>query len=423
MKRLLSLLVLAAASAMHADTPTITLSESIAITLSRSEVILNALENEKQAELEIISRSTAGYPEVYLKGDFTRRDELPGGFGGSFGADAQTQDYYLSLKQPIYHGLRNVVATKAARALLEARKADVATQHLALKNETVQRFFAVLDTRLQHELTNTAITLQQASLDVLRKRQEAGDVRRSDVLQAENSLQELLIEQTTLAEIEGEARQNLAFLVGESANNTLVDPEQKSNALNHPEKLVHSAFQNRTELTSLEHQAAAAELALDIVQRESHPDLDLEVNGYGYREGFLEEARWDAKLTLTWELTGRKDRNARADQERSKAEQVRLAVSDAQKQIARDVYIAVNKIQQSQKIQEQRTIHAAKASELHEIVKEEYDAGEATALEVQSAFTDMRRSQQYLQREKLREQRLHYQLLLITGEDPWSATP
>jgi outer membrane protein TolC len=355
---------------------------------------------------------------VHLKGDYFRRQETDTGFAG-FGGDVQTQDYYVSIKQPIYHGLRDVIAKKGARALVSARRADVEAVRLAIRFDTTEAFFAVLDAQARSALNAVAIELQRAAVDAVERRHEAGDARRSDLLQAEVVLEELLIEADGLTEAERAARENLRFFVGDAADGKIATPTGPDVDVSRSEPRVQAAYRNRAELRSLEHQFEAAELALKMVKRELHPDIDLVANGYGYREGFLEEAEWDVSLTASWELTGWTDRRARAAQQRSKANQLRLAVSDARKQIARDVNSALIAIRQSGAMQTKMRAHAAKTAELHRIMVEEFKVGEATALEVLSAFSDSQEAQQKLAREALRGLLLKYQLLLITGEDPW----
>jgi outer membrane protein TolC len=416
--RTVPIIVMPLVAASIAWAEPLTLDESIKLATERSERIQNAVEDELQAVEEVKSVSTGPHPKVHLKGDYFRRQKTDTAFAG-FGGDQQTQDYYISIKQPIYHGLRDVIAKNGAKALVSARRADVEAVRLAIRYDTTGAFFAVLDAQARTALNAAAIELQRATVDAVKRRHEAGDARRSDLLQAEAVLEELLIEAESLAEVEKEARESLRFFVGDPATGEIATPSQPDVEPTEAGARIQAAYRNRAELRSLEHQLDAAALALKAVKRELHPDIDIVANGYAYREGFLEDAEWDINLTAEWELTGWKDRRARAAQERSKASQLRLAVSDARKQIARDVNSALIAIRQSAAMQTKMESHVDKTAELHRIMIEEFKVGEATALEVLSAFTDSQEGQQKLARERLRGLHLKYQLLLITGEDLW----
>ena len=76
-------------------------------------------------------------------------------------------------------------------------------------------------------------------------------------------------------------------------------------------------------------------------------------------------------------------------------------------------------INKSRKIQQQMSAHVGSTETLHRIVKDEFAAGDASELEVQTAFSKWQKALRSLQREQLRDDQLHYQLLLITGESPW----
>lgn len=398
--------------------PLLTLQEAVETAADRSEIILRAQEEETIAHAAVSSASTMAMPKVFVKGTAAKRDSA--GQTGGFGGDEREQAYYLSIQQPVYHGLRDRLQLRATRALLAAREADTAAIRTQLQQEALHRFFAVLDAQLQLKLNRTAADLQQSRVDVLQRRVEADDLRRSDLLQARSALQDLQITEGSLQEREKQARVALQLLIADRAHAPIATPEPRDCPFRDGNQHLARALSQRAELVALAHQIEATSYAAKMVEREAHPDIDLTVNTYAYREGSLKDSVWDANITLSWELSGRKDRRARQRQQKAQQTQLVLADREVRKQITQAYDAAATTLRQSRVIQTRMSERIATTRELHQIVTAEYAAGDASELEIQTAFSAWQQALQALEREKLREQLFRFDLYLICGENPWS---
>lgn len=248
------------------------------------------------------------------------------------------------LSQPLFHGLRDLAALKAAKYSTEASKSAFDTERRLVFQMVAQTFLTTLFYERQQRILEDAVKNSADRLREMRARQAQGIARKTEVL---------LIETQVASDEAGlnRGRQSLelsriqlAFLLGRPVTlpllDDLIEPPLPSDSL----PILQRAMAERSDLRQKQAELLAAEQQIDVVSGEHFPTLDLNANYYFYRENysaFQKAISWDAAAVLTFTLFKGGDVRARTAAAESQWRVARLSRDELVRQIETDVRTAL----------------------------------------------------------------------------------
>jgi len=203
--------------------------------------------------------------------------------------DFPTTNYYLSLTQSIYSYAN---WKRYGKAKEETKRVDAelnaVEQDLLLR--TAERYFAVLAVQEDYAAIKSEKTSVEQHLRLIKAKRESGQVRRTDLLDAQARFMQALSRELEIRSRLKDAMEMLRELTGESAgflttlgNMELVTPEPRD-----PKSWFEQAVESNPELKIRRFAVSAAQEEVSLRKGGHYPTLDLEITvGNEEKEGTL----------------------------------------------------------------------------------------------------------------------------------------
>lgn len=319
----------------------IRLGDAYKITLAQSERVARAAEGFLQSLAVQDQMVAAILPRLDLQGFQYFQDRVPASFtSGLITTSSSHRLASVLLTQPLFHGLRDFAAWKAARYSSEAAKNAFETERRLVFQLVAQTFMTTLFFENQQRILEDAVKNSRDRLREMRARQEQGIARKT----------ELLLIETQVASDEAQlnrgrqalelVRTQMSFLLGKPLQLPLEDDLTEPPIPLDPTPLLARALEERSDLREKRAAALSAEHQIDIVTGEHYPTLDLTANYYLYREkysDFQQQIDWDALFTLTFNLFKGGDIRARTVLAESQFRVARLDRDELVRQVEAEV--------------------------------------------------------------------------------------
>lgn len=214
--------------AAHAQT----LDEALSMAYSSNPTI-GAERARQQATKELKAQAIAGaLPQVQASANYTKLNDKQtfnqavfGGAGGSKTEfDLDSRGVQISAEQPIFTGLRNFNAIRAAKARVKAGDAQLALVEQDVLQRAAQAYFDVVRDMKVYEATanNVEVLLRQKREAELRL--EVGEVTKTDVAQADARLAQSRAQLTTAQARLAVSRASFAEIIGQRPETLEADP-------------------------------------------------------------------------------------------------------------------------------------------------------------------------------------------------------
>jgi len=203
--------------------------------------------------------------------------------------DFPTTNYYLSLTQSIYSYAN---WKRYGKAKEETKRVDAelnaVEQDLLLR--TAERYFAVLAVQEDYAAIKSEKTSVEQHLRLIKAKRESGQIRRTDLLDAQARFMQALSRELEIRSRLKDAMEMLRELTGESAgflttlgNMELVTPEPRD-----PKSWFEQAVESNPELKIRRFAVSAAQEEVSLRKGGHYPTLDLEITvGNEEKEGTL----------------------------------------------------------------------------------------------------------------------------------------
>lgn len=280
--------------------PSITLAEAFNAALRHSEQL--AISSEAVVELEARIReftSRAG-PQLSLNASELLQD-VPNGEQGLLSVVNRRSlpEAKVSLRQPLFSGLREFLAVKAARAQSEAAALGLERAKDLLYLDVALAYYGLLKVQLEIRTRLAVTETAKKRVEELKAREALGRSRESEVLSAEVQLARIEGRIARARAEERAARETLFFITGlqpltESIN--LVEPPLPSHL--DPMKIFLQCAAKRADVEAERHKLRSSEFDLNIARRSGWPTIGLDSNYYLKRTGFQKDIRWDALFSM-----------------------------------------------------------------------------------------------------------------------------
>lgn len=199
----------------------------------RSNPTIGAERARQQATKELKAQAWAGaLPQVQASASYVENDDDQTINNASFGGagvtprsfNLETKTAQISGEQPIFTGLRNFNAIRAAKARVKAGDAELALVEQDVLQRAAQAYFDVMRDMKVYEATknNVDVLLRQKREAELRF--EVGEVTKTDVAQADARLAQSRAQLTTAQARLAVSRASFAEIIGEAPATLEADP-------------------------------------------------------------------------------------------------------------------------------------------------------------------------------------------------------
>jgi len=389
-------LLLSCLSATAADSTTdaLTLDDTFAQAMVRSEVVATQVELIRQAEERYRQANAAILPTLSGIASYTWLDK-----GAADTTTNPTRQPYARLTgtQPLFRGFREFAAIRQSKALVGAQSDDYQNARVQLFKDVAQNFYDVLT--LERDLVNLdeQIGQYQQREKELQDRVRIGRTRPGEVLTVQATISTLRaqVEQTRIQL--STARDIFAFLSGLPAATPLRDTEMLPSNLDAIDDYLMGVVL-RPDVKAAQRRQVAAQENITVARGAHLPSLDLNANRYLERTGSLENVDWDVQLALTVPIYSGGSVQSRVREAQSLSDQAELATTRARRladQEIRSFYQTVV-LDRARLDALEKATGAAKSN--YETQRGDYRIGLVTNLDVLQALSTYLDNQQSLDR-------------------------
>ncbi len=435
---LFSATLLKAQTKAPAPSGPVSLSQAVKIALKNNPTV-HAADAYADAARHAIDSAKAGYlPRLDFSEGFTRGNNPVYVFGtlltqrqftaanfdlGLLNVPAPIDNFrtQFSASVPLYDFGRTSKRVKDARIQAQGTREDAQRTEQAVVFDVVGAYLNELLAQEQVRVTKAAVSMTQADLDRARAREQQGLAVASDVLSAQAQLaqakEDLIRAQNSVAI--AQASLNVAMGVPEGAP-TLTEGKLAAVkiAVGDLPSLQQQALKQRPDYHEAQLQAEKAGNSVSLARKEFLPRIDMMGSWEQDNQTFAARGgnNWVAGATLTFNIFNGGARRAQIAESRAyqrRAEAMRSQMESAVRLQVRKAYLNLNAARQRVQVSSDS---AAQAEESLRILRNRYDAGLATIMDVLRAET-MRTSAQNNHLNAVYDYRLAFAALeLATGD-------
>ena len=336
---LAALLLPLSASAQTASTDvvsgrTISLAEAYKLTLTQSEQLAISGENWQETLAKADELWSHVMPHVAVMGTETIQD-VPRGASGIF-LQRQRETGWVTLHQPLFSGLREFLAYRAAKDLGRAAELQLERAKQLLYRDVTRAYLDLLAAQDEIRIRGALVEITNDRVRDLKEFRKVGRARASELLAAESQLAQNLAALETSRATEQTAQFKLGFLTG-IADRLVPAPITAPPAAPALDAVLSRA-RSRADVESRRIEMSSAELSVKVVSRQRWPTISADANYYFQRPpSFTSEVKWDATITGSLPLYGGGEIGAQTRQQEARlrarsrvlSESVRIAELEA----------------------------------------------------------------------------------------------
>jgi len=378
------------------------LEEAVRLALLYNPSLQAALQGKEMARGRVLSAYSEALPRVNLAGRYTRLDEVPtvdlgGGMTISTG-ELDNYSFQVTVTQPLFSGTM-MVAQRAARLYAYLSDENV---RAAVENVVASVARAYFDALLAERL----VAVQEDALGSARAHLKAVELRRQEGVATEYDVLRARVEVSNIqAElIEQKRRRDIALTVllrsmgvSQRSDVELMTPlsydEQEPPTLR---EAVRVAFQNRPDIYQASIWVDLQEAARFEARSKWLPRLEATYSHIWSKPDRYGASRWggqwQAGLGLMWTAFDGLAREGRIIQETALLRQREIQLEDAEQRALLEVKDALLELESARELVESQSLNLERAGRALELVKEGYDVGVNTEIEVLDARAALTRA-------------------------------
>ena len=274
----------------------LTLEQAFASALARSEDLAARADGIAELNAKIGELLAAALPRLSLKGSETFQDQPPpdpSGFSNSFNQSPRPEMKF-QLGQPIFSGLREYLAVKAAKLQGSSAELELKRARSLLYQDVASAYIELLRRQREMDTRRTVLKIHADRVKELKERGRLGRSRPSEILAAQSQEAQFEAQLESVRAAEALAQETLRFLTGISEELAPADRDASSPA---PLDAFLARAQARPDVESKRRLILDAALQMDIARRERWPTMRFDGDYYLRRVGIQSGVRWDAMLS------------------------------------------------------------------------------------------------------------------------------
>ncbi|CAN5423274.1 hypothetical protein BH10PLA1_BH10PLA1_14050 [soil metagenome] len=241
----------------------------------------------------------------------------------------------------LFRGFGDVANLRVANATIAQRKQELLNAQATVLVDVAQVYYQVLRSEQVRDVLRNSINLQEARVHDEEQKLANGLSTNLAVAQVRAQLDAT---RATLAQTEGDVingRTTLGYLIGEPTDTVMLTSEiyvpDIRPAVTEFERL---SLERRQDLLAARAQVTAARAQVDVAVSQYYPSVNLNVEGFLYREYYADASKWSAILSANIPIfsAGLIEQDVRAAWSRYR--QALLIESDTRRSIVRDVQMS-----------------------------------------------------------------------------------
>lgn len=385
-------------NAQSSNPDSLTVQEAISLTLENNPVIQQAISQEKAAAAGVGSNESYYFPDVSIKGNYTRlgpvtRISLPGESISLFPAD--NYDIHVLVNQMIYDFGRVSTGTKAARAGQASATDYIDLAKSGLTYQTIMVFNNILILNQSITVLDEQLAALNQHLEASRKKVEAGTATNFDVLTTQVRIA-LTRDRKIDAQQSLESQLIMLHQLTGLPSDQRIDAKGEFNVdsiqLNQ-DSLLALAERQRPEMILALDAEASAEVRLQLASLGNRPALYFNFTG-GIKDGYYPNlykrtANFTAGLLLNVPIFNGRLTHFQSAEAEATLNAAKAHTQDVRRQVTSEVNTALADVQSSfDKIQNSR-IQVKHAEDALSMANVQYEAGVITNLELLDTQTSL----------------------------------
>ncbi|MFW6052580.1 MAG: TolC family protein [Desulfosalsimonas sp.] len=398
----------------------LTLEKACKAALDENENIKISRQEMRKADHEITSATSRLYPQLSVRGAYTREKEFdmpaggatgsgdtggsssPTGSGGTGGSSPPTEYGTLSLNldQHIYQWGKVWSGREMARHYYDSSR----LRHIREAQETLYqvsvRYYEALLARRSIEIAENALKRAVRQNEQAGARFEAGVTTRTDVLRAEVQVAQSREELERAKNDYDIALERLALEMGvESAPEDIREPEELTFDEDPVSELFEKAMENRRDLYQAEKQLDGSEKRVDFEKADFFPNISLtgEYKRTDEKDMFYGESdNWNAAVVVSYPLFTGWENSAELGRARADKNQVQYRLARLRKQIKNEVKSVYLDLRTQRKVIEQLEKQVDSAERNYRETTARFKEGLVTAVDQVDAFTALNEAENRL---------------------------
>ena len=292
-----------------------------------------AAERVKQANGAIL-------PSLALNASYTRQQDVnaTGGLSSSFQRPDQ-HSIRVTATQPLFRGLREFAALRAAGNAEESAKALTDNARLLLFSAVGEAYYNVASAEQDLKNLHTLFDLSRKQVKELEGRVKIGRSRKADLFTAESQAAAVQAQIQAADAIVQQTRDNFAYSTGLNR----LTPIDSQTGL--PSRLVPidqylARIEIRPDIRSRQELLRIAEENVSIARGQHLPSLDFSGNYYLNRTGILEPVKWDIGFNLSFPIFSGGVTSSQVREASLRSQEEELVLSRARRLASRDIHSA-----------------------------------------------------------------------------------
>ena len=395
---------------LPAESTGLTLQECYRLALKRSETVAIQKEIIKEAEGRFWRSLSGALPKVAYEINETRQD----GSGATNFTLSRIPERKFTLSQPLFSGFKEFAAIAASRAERRQRTQEYIRAQQLLFIDVSDAFYFLLSYQKDLEAVDNQKQALLERVDELRKREELGRSRISEVATARARLSRLEAEIELTKSQAQVGFQLLEFLTGTKVDSLKEDSTAASFSQNKEDYL--KKVDQRPDVIAAKEALEVSRKEVVIARAGFFPEVSLDGNYYDERVGNAADVRWDVLFSVKVPIFQGGENVGKVKEARSLAKQQDLQLSSVRRSALLEIennftrwQAAVRRVAALQK--------AFKDSqESYNFQKEDYSHNLVNNLDVLQALEEMEDVHRDLISIQNESQRLYSDLLVSTGE-------
>jgi outer membrane protein TolC len=392
--------------------------------LERSETVAISKEEIEEAEAQFFKATSEALGDVdFVITDFRQDAPKPRdlgaeggpGFGSTFNAQHRRERAFV-ISQPLFQGFKSIGALSGAGSFRKQQKEEWlrAKQLLFLDVATV--FYALLREKRDLENVEGIRTLLEERIRELKKREEIGRSRPSEVVQAEAAMGRVEGELARVRGVVKATRHLLEFLTGIPIELNRLQEEELPDETIRELAAYLDGFETRPDIEASKEAVKTARGAVIVAQSSLWPEITLENNQYVKREGFQKDFDWDLFIKLTVPLSRGGENIGKIKEARSRWKQAKLVYSRTQREAELEIKEAYERWVSSAEQSEALSGALRASQENYRLQKEEYTRNLVGNLDVLEALEELFETSRAANRAAYEMKESYWRLRVATGD-------
>lgn len=310
----------------HAQPTPVSLNDCYRLARDHLESIRIREEEIRAAEGRYGQALSGVLPRLKVLGSERIQDTSGVAVGGDIGATfvrRSTPEVTVNLTQPLFQGLRELTALRAASADRKRSEYNYERALQLLVGEVATIFLSVLRSERDLEILHSQQEVLGRRLRELETRVRLGKSREGERITTKTEGALLEAEVARARGEGGSAREALTFLTGVPTDQPLAEPVPPGDPGPLEDYLAQAS--RRPDRLAGEEAARLAKARVSYERGSYLPEIDLEANYYPYRVGFYDPIDWDLMLTLEVPLFSGGETRGRVREAKARRRQATLA--------------------------------------------------------------------------------------------------